>query len=95
MHGSYDRFRKQAVANGEAGHLNLDALVQKSETAKSTSNVAGEGLADEEIYDNLFISALPDMRQREHASLLNLPLVALPGWHEWIAEEVRTDRLWG
>lgn len=81
---------KLEAAKGEAVHPNLlNTLVQKSETVKS-SNVAGEGLTDDEIYGNLFIFSFAGHETTANTLTYSIYLLAaFPKWQDWIAEEVR------
>lgn len=83
---------KQEATKGEAVHPNLlNTLVQKSETVKSSSNVTGEGLADDEIYGNLFIFSFAGHETTANTLTYSIFLLAaFPKWQDWIAEEVRT-----
>ena len=83
---------KQEATKGEAGHPNLlNTLVQKSETVKSSSNLTGEALADDEIYGNLFIFSFAGHETTANTLTYSIFLLAaFPEWQDWIAEEVRT-----
>lgn len=80
---------KQEATKGESLHPNLlNTLVQKSETIKST-NMAGEGLTDDEIYGNLFIFSFAGHETTANTLTYSIYLLAaFPKWQDWISEEI-------